>query len=128
MEGPEDPLPAAMSEEEATVDRRGMISRAVEQVFSSTIELRETGWEVRRVCRDLFSGWGAQGFPTPEADLPSLEFLKYHREWIALKYWNMSDFPPPENQQLINPWHRVCVKSKLVLYNCCDLKEPRTTS
>jgi hypothetical protein len=50
MEGPEDPLlPAtAMMEDGAmVVDRRGMISRAVEQVFSSAIELRETGWEVR---------------------------------------------------------------------------------
>ena len=26
--------------------------------------------------RDLFRGWGAQGFPTPEVDFPSLEFLK----------------------------------------------------
>ena len=53
MEGPEDPLPAAvaMSEEGGMVDRRGMISRAVEQVFSSAIELKETGWEVRgAVC------------------------------------------------------------------------------
>ena len=25
---------------------------------------------------DLFGGWGAQGFPTPEVDLPSLDFLK----------------------------------------------------
>ena len=46
MEGPEDPLPSAVSEEGATEDRRGMISRAVEQVFSSAIEMRETGWEV----------------------------------------------------------------------------------
>ena len=52
MEGPEDPLPAAvaMSEEGGMVDRRGMISRAVEQVFSSAIELKETGWEVRGEC------------------------------------------------------------------------------
>ena len=52
MEGPEDPLPAvvAMSEEGGMVDRRGMISRAVEQVFSSAIELKETGWEVRGKC------------------------------------------------------------------------------
>ena len=49
MEGPEDLLPAAAMIEEGAmaVDRRGMISRAVEQVFSSAIELRETGWEVR---------------------------------------------------------------------------------
>ncbi|MCG8620663.1 MAG: hypothetical protein MJE68_01510 [Proteobacteria bacterium] len=49
MEGPEDPLPAAAMIEEGAmaVDRRGMISRAVEQVFSSAIELKETGWEVR---------------------------------------------------------------------------------
>ncbi len=48
MEGPEDPLPGTAMIEEGTmmVDRRGMISRAVEQVFSSAIELRETGWEV----------------------------------------------------------------------------------
>ena len=26
--------------------------------------------------RDLFREWGAQGFPTPEVDFPSLEFLK----------------------------------------------------
>ena len=52
MEGPEDPLPAAVSEEGAMVDRRGMISRTVEQVFSSAIEMRETGWEVGKsyVC------------------------------------------------------------------------------
>ena len=25
--------------------------------------------------RDLFSGWEAQGFPTPEVDFPSLKFL-----------------------------------------------------
>ena len=49
MEGPENPPPAAAMIEEGAmaVDRRGMISRAVEQVFSSAIELRETGWEVR---------------------------------------------------------------------------------
>ena len=29
----------------------------------------ETAW-------DLFKGWGTQGFPTPEVDFPSLEFLK----------------------------------------------------
>ena len=46
MEGPEDPLPGAMMEEEPA-DKRGMISRAVQQVFSSAIEMRETGWEVR---------------------------------------------------------------------------------
>lgn len=55
MEGPEDPLPAAamMATEEGAmaVDRRGMISRAVEQVFSSAIELRETGWEVRECMK-----------------------------------------------------------------------------
>ena len=27
-------------------------------------------------CRDLIRGWGALGFPTPEVDFPSLEFLK----------------------------------------------------
>ena len=47
--------------------------------------------------RDLFRGWGAQGFPTPEVGLPSLEFLK----GIVLKYWYMSDFPLQKNQQLI---------------------------
>ena len=49
MEGPEDPLPggAGVEEEEGLVaDRRGMISRAVEQVFSSAIQMRETGWQV----------------------------------------------------------------------------------
>ena len=47
MEGPEDPLPVTMDEGGvADQDRRGMISRAVEQVFSSAIESRETGWEV----------------------------------------------------------------------------------
>ena len=46
MEGPEDPLTSAVSDEGAMADRRGMISRAVEQVFSSAIEMRETGWEV----------------------------------------------------------------------------------
>ena len=25
---------------------------------------------------DLFRGWGAQGFPIPEVDFPSLEFSK----------------------------------------------------
>ena len=49
MEGPEDALPT-VSEEGETVDRRGMISRAVEQVFSSAIQMRETGWEVGCVC------------------------------------------------------------------------------
>ena len=46
MEGPEEKLPGAMTVVEESVDRRGMISRAVEQVFSSAIEMRETGWEV----------------------------------------------------------------------------------
>lgn len=48
MEGPEGPLPgpAGMDEDGVVVDRRGMISRAVEQVFSSAIQMRETGWEV----------------------------------------------------------------------------------
>ena len=26
--------------------------------------------------RDLFRGWGAQEFSTPEGDFPSIEFLK----------------------------------------------------
>ena len=26
--------------------------------------------------QDLFKGWGAQGFPTPKLDFPSLEFRK----------------------------------------------------
>ena len=46
MEGPEDPLPQAMDKEGVVTDRQGMISRAVEQVFSSAVEMRETGWEV----------------------------------------------------------------------------------
>ena len=45
MEGPDDPFPTVNTEGE-TVDRRGMISRAVEQVFASAIQMRETGWEV----------------------------------------------------------------------------------
>ena len=51
MEGPEDPLPgpAGMDDEGVVVDRRGMISRAVEQVFSSAVQMRETGWEVSSV-------------------------------------------------------------------------------
>ena len=43
--------------------------------------------------RDLFRGWGAQGFPTPEVDLPSLEFLKVYIKNTTKEYWNMSDFP-----------------------------------
>ena len=31
------------------------------------------------VPRIYFRGWGAQGFATPEDDLPSLEFLKCTR-------------------------------------------------
>ena len=31
-------------------------------------------------CRDLLRGWGPQGFPTPEVDFPSLEFLKCYVE------------------------------------------------
>ena len=55
MEGPEDPLTSAVSDEGAMVDRRGMISRAVEQVFSSAIEMGETGWEVGEcVCVCIF--------------------------------------------------------------------------
>ena len=27
-------------------------------------------------CRDLFRGWGAQGFPTPEVNFPFLEFIE----------------------------------------------------
>ena len=52
MEGPEDTLPT-VSEEGEMVDRRGMISRAVEQVFSSAIQMRETGWEVGYVCMSI---------------------------------------------------------------------------
>ena len=46
MEGPEDQPLGTMPQEGTSVDRRGMISRAVEQVFSSAIESKETGWEV----------------------------------------------------------------------------------
>ena len=41
---------------------------------------------------DLFRGWGAQAFPTPEVDFPSLDFLKHYYK---------SDFLLLKNQQLI---------------------------
>ena len=41
MEGPEEKVLL-----ESVVDGRGMIPRAVEQVFSSALDLREKGWEV----------------------------------------------------------------------------------
>ncbi len=44
MEGPEaKPLPL---EEGPEVDGRGMIPRAVEQVFEAAMSLREQGWKV----------------------------------------------------------------------------------
>ena len=52
------------------------------------------------IYRDLFRGWGAQEFPTPEVDFPSLEFLRCTQR-IVLKYWNMSGFPLLKNRQLI---------------------------
>ena len=47
------------------------------------------------ILRDLCRGWEAQGFPIPEVDFPSLEFLKCKiiEMIIVLMYWNMSDFP-----------------------------------
>ena len=38
--------------------------------------------------------WGALGFPTPEVDLPSLEFPR-----------NVSDFPSPEELAVVIPDH-----------------------
>ena len=49
----------------------------------------------------------AQGFPNPEVNFSSLEFLK-HTWKIVLLYWNMSDFPLLKNQQLINPCRHIC--------------------
>lgn len=42
MEGPEEKVLL-----ESELDGRGMIPRAVQQVFSSALDLREKGWEVR---------------------------------------------------------------------------------
>ena len=63
MEGPEEkssPLPP-MGDMEG-VDKRGMIPRAVEQVFVSASELREKGWEVRKdkrqcVCEHMYNNY-----------------------------------------------------------------------
>ena len=93
MEGPEDPLLGAMSEEEAAVDRRGMISRAVEQVFSSAIELRETGWEVgMRVCANqMFYNC----YPHPQA---LLGFQCHLKSWEGLgtRLYNCCDSEEPQ--------------------------------
>ena len=43
---------------------------------------------------DLFRGWGAQGFPTPEI------FISVHTE-NSTKVLNKSDPPPPKNQKLM---------------------------
>lgn len=48
MEGPEDNS-SPVSLESCDDDRRGMIPRAVEQVFITSSELREKGWEVRKL-------------------------------------------------------------------------------
>lgn len=46
MEGPEEKVLL-----ESDMDGRGMIPRAIEQVFSSAIEMREKGWEVSWVLK-----------------------------------------------------------------------------
>ena len=64
-----------------------MVCYAMEERLSSLratqptlIQVREHNVLVEWVgFRDLYvleGGWGAQGFPTPEVDFPSLEFLK----------------------------------------------------
>ena len=48
------------------------------QIFIEHNMTPECVREYNAVCkpRDMFRGWGAQGFPTPEVDFPSLESLK----------------------------------------------------
>ena len=48
-----------------------------EVAFTNHHEGKGWGLYVATPGRDLSRGWGTQGFPIPEVDFPSLEFLKY---------------------------------------------------
>ena len=49
---------------------------------------------------DLFKGWGAQGFPTPDTDFPSLEFQVYIEN--STKVLEYVRFPPPKEPVIDN--------------------------
>ncbi len=49
MEGPE-AKPLSLEDSGEEVDGRGMIPRAVEQVFEVAVALRSQGWQVRGHC------------------------------------------------------------------------------
>ena len=62
---------------------------------------------------------GAQGFPTPEVDFPSLEFLKYNIRMHILEYYVW--FPPPEEPAIDNPvliYARTCTCQLAVVVMC----------
>ena len=52
--------------------------------------------------RDLFRGWGAQGFPTPEVDFPSLEFQKCIYIENSTKALEYVQLPPPKEPVIDN--------------------------
>ena len=70
--------------------------------------------------RDLFRGWGAQGFPTPEVDFPSLEFLKYIYIGNSTQVLKYVQFSPPEEPTIDNPvLIHVCIIHNIVCGCLC---------